>query len=551
MPKSLLPIAAALLLALAAPAAAHEGHDHGAPPPPVSATIAPRADASSADFELVAVARGGRLEIHLDRFRTNEPVPDATIEIDTPAGLLTAAPQAPGAYVVEAPFVAAPGAYELAFTVTAGGLADVLTATLTIPSPPPAPAAAAALPEQAAARLRETLAGVSPADARLWVVAALAFLAGLLTARLRRRPAVAAALAATLAALATLAAGGAQAAGPAAAPTAARDVAQRFADGALFVPKPTQHILGLRTQVIEERSWPLAVELPARVIPDPNGAGHVQASVAGRLVPPPGGFPRLGAQVRAGDVLAYVEPAIGAADVTSQQQQARELDQQISVSARRLERLKAIQSVVARAQIEDAELELAGLRARRANLDRAPRQREPLIAPVTGVVAAAQAVAGQIAEPNAVIWQIVDPARFWVEALSYEPQAIAATASGRLADSRAIDLDYRGAGLADRNQAIPIHFSIRGEPGALRAGQLLTVHAVTADERRGVALPRAAVLRGANGQKLVYEHTNPERFSPREVRVEPLDATRVLVVSGVAPGARIVTEGAELLNQIR
>ena len=38
---------------------------------------------------------------------------------------------------------------------------------------------------------------------------------------------------------------------------------------------------------------------------------------------------------------------------------------------------------------------------------------------------------------------------------------------------------------------------------------------------------------------------------PREVRVEPLDGERVLIVSGVEPGKRVVTQGAELLNQIR
>jgi membrane fusion protein, heavy metal efflux system len=59
------------------------------------------------------------------------------------------------------------------------------------------------------------------------------------------------------------------------------------------------------------------------------------------------------------------------------------------------------------------------------------------------------------------------------------------------------------------------------------------------------------VLRGPNGQAIVYEHTNAERFVPREVRVEPLDGSHVLVVSGLESGRRIVTQGAELLNQIR
>ena len=38
---------------------------------------------------------------------------------------------------------------------------------------------------------------------------------------------------------------------------------------------------------------------------------------------------------------------------------------------------------------------------------------------------------------------------------------------------------------------------------------------------------------------------------PREVKTEPLDASRVLVLAGLAPGRRIVTDGAELIDQIR
>jgi hypothetical protein len=379
-----------------------------------------------------------------------------------------------------------------------------------------------------------------------------AFLAGLLVAGLFRRRARSAAVA-LLAALVVMNAAPSDAASPsAAAPAMAeRDVAQRFADGAIFVPKTTQRILAIRTLFTEARTFAGTVELPARVISDPSAAGYVQASVAGRLAPPPGGFPRLGTRVAAGDVLALVQPAIGAADVTTQQQQSRELDQQIAIVERRLERFRQIQSAVARSQIEDAELELHGLRARRANLERAPRESERLIAPVSGVIAAVQAIAGQIAEPNAIIFQIVDPARFWVEALSFEAHAINSSANGRFGDGRTVPLAYRGSGLADRNQAIPIQFSVEGAARGLRAGQLLTVLASTSDERTGIAVPRTSVLRGSNGQSIVYEHANAERFLPREVRVEPLDGNQVLIVSGIEAGRRIVTQGAELLNQIR
>ncbi len=51
---------------------------------------------------------------------------------------------------------------------------------------------------------------------------------------------------------------------------------------------------------------------------------------------------------------------------------------------------------------------------------------EPLHAPVDGVIAQANAVAGQMAEPTSVIFQIVDPAKLWVEALAFEPEVIVA-----------------------------------------------------------------------------------------------------------------------------
>lgn len=544
-----------LLTALlgATPVTAHEGHDHGAPPPPVSVTIAPRADASSADFELVAIARGARLRIYLDTFRGNEPVDGAEIEIDGPGGTVKATATPDGAYTLDAPWLARAGSYDLAFTVQAKGVIDILTATLTIPEPPAPPDASGNLWNAliGTAWAQDIQTRLATRDASLWVVGGGSFLAGLFVAamfRSRRRNA-----AIGLAALLIVNATPSEATSlPTPTPAMAeRDVAQRFADGAIFVPKTTQRILAIRTLFTEVRSFTGTVELPARIIPDPSAAGFVQASVAGRLAPPPGGFPRLGTRVWAGDVLALVQPAIGAADVTSQQQQARELDQQIALVERRLERFRQIQSVIARSQIEDAELELRGLRSRRANLERAPREAERLVAPVSGVIAAVQAVAGQIAEPNAIIFQIVDPSRFWVEALSFEAHAINGSANGRFGDGRTVPLAYRGSGLADRNQAIPIQFSVEGAAHGLRAGQLLTVLASTTDERNGIAVPRTSVLRGPNGQSLVYEHTNAERFLPREVRVEPLDGDRVLIVSGIEAGKRIVTQGAELLNQIR
>lgn len=539
----------------ASSAAAHEGHDHGAPPPPVSTSIAPRADASTADLELVAVARGERLEIFLDSFKDNEPVDGAVLEIDGPAGTLTAEASGEGTYVATAPWLTKPGSYDLAITVMAGDLFDVLTVTMVIPEMASAdvPVVAtdgflisSAFAQNVGARLQQQ-------DMTLWAVGGGGVVVGALLAALfgRRKHAGPVAAIATILVLAS--APSSEAADPAApmARAAERDVAQRFPDGSIFVPKTTQRILAIRTIFTEQVAHSGTVELPARIIPDPTSSGYVQASVSGRLIPPPGGFAQLGTRVKAGDVLALVQPSLSAADLTSQQQQARELDQEIMLVERKLQRFERLQSVVARAEIEDATLEFQGLKARRANLEQAPSAAEKLTAPVSGVIAAAQAIAGQIAEPNTVIFQIIDPSQYWVEALSFDAHSVTGTARGKFMDGRTASLVYRGSGLADRNQAIPIHFSVEGEAEGIRAGQLLTVLSSTTDERIGIAVPRTGVLRASNGQSLVYEHTNAERFVPREVRTEPLDGDRLLIVSGIEAGKRIVTQGAELLNQIR
>jgi hypothetical protein len=77
------------------------------------------------------------------------------------------------------------------------------------------------------------------------------------------------------------------------------------------------------------------------------------------------------------------------------------------------------------------------------------------------------------------------------------------------------------------------------------------VLASTDEERTGLAVPRSSLVRSANGQDVVYEHVTAERFQPRSVRIEPLDGERVLIVSGIDAGKRIVTQGAELLDQVR
>jgi hypothetical protein len=554
--------ALAILLSMApASASAHEGHDHAEEKKVYApATLTPRLEAHSGPFDLVAVRQAGELLIYLDRFATNEPITSAQVTVETPEGSKEATLK-DGVYRLRAPWERE--SLDLIFTVVDGKYTEVLSGTLKLEAIAPAPDKtsdggrlwSSALAQDLARDLKDRAS-----TGGTWLLLLLAFAAGALVSRLLvRRPKLTVILL-LLAALLALASPAAFAhesekrePPPKAAAPVTRDLAQRLPDGTLFVPKPVQRLLAIRTLVTEVSTHRKTLELPGRIIPDPNASGLVQASVSGRLSAPKDGFPRLGTTVKSGDVLAFVTPPFQAIDVSDMRQKQGELEQQIGIVEQRVARYEGLAKIgaVPKVTLDEAVLELKGLRERRAQLDKVRAESEKLIAPVSGVIASANAVAGQIAETNAVVFQIIDPGRLWIEALTFNLIPDAQRATARTAEGTTLVLNFQGAGLTDRSQAIPVHFAIQGAPKGLRVGQLVTVLATTGEDVHGLAIPRKSVLRGANGQTIVFKHTGAELFEPRMVRVEPLDAERAIVLDGLSAGTRVVAQGAELLNQIR
>jgi hypothetical protein len=162
-------------------------------------------------------------------------------------------------------------------------------------------------------------------------------------------------------------------------------------------------------------------------------------------------------------------------------------------------------------------------------------------------------VAGQSIDAREVMFEIVDPARFWVEAVAHDAsvaakltKAFAVTGTGE-----SIPLAFAGAGLALKQQAAPLTFQVTHAEPSLSIGQPVTVILQSTVELRGIVLPASSVVRAASGLSIVWVKREAERFEPYTVRYEPLDGQRVVVLAGLKPEQRVVTEGATLLNQIR
>ena len=108
---------------------AHGGEDHGAPPPPINTSVAPRATASSEEFEVVTVLADNKLLVYLDRFSSNEPVAGAKLEVEGTGLKGLAEETAPGIYTLAAESVPA-AHHPLTISIETTDSADLLTTTL-------------------------------------------------------------------------------------------------------------------------------------------------------------------------------------------------------------------------------------------------------------------------------------------------------------------------------------------------------------------------------------------------------------------------------------
>jgi len=327
----------------------------------------------------------------------------------------------------------------------------------------------------------------------------------------------------------------------------------RLPDGSVFLPKAAQRQLAVRTFVTQAGDLPRSVTLAAQVVMDPNTGGRVQSSIAGRVQAGENGLPTVGQRVRKGQILAWVAASAAPMERAGQSAQLAQLRAAQALADKRLARMQALGDTIPRKEMEALQSESASLAARAAAVAGGLSAREALAAPVSGVIASSNAVAGQVVDAGALLYEVVDPARVHIEALTFDTQlALDVAAASTVIGTTALPLQFVGSAHALRAQALPLLFKAEKQPlPEWVLGQQLEVTVQTRTTVPGLAVPQAALVKNPANQTIVWVKTAPEQFSARVVTFEPLDGARVAVTSGLAAGARVVTQAASLINQIR
>jgi len=327
----------------------------------------------------------------------------------------------------------------------------------------------------------------------------------------------------------------------------------RLPNGSVSVPKLAQRRMGLRTQLAPESEAAATIELPGRVVADPNASGQIQATYGGRVEPGPRGLPMAGQAVKQGEVLVWVRHHADPFALAAQHSQRAELKAARDTAEQRLRRFEMLEGTVPRKDIDAARIDVQSLIEREQRIAASLDAREPLRAPVSGVIARADVKAGQIVDSRDVLIEVIDPARLMVEASTPDVSLGSRLGGAHLTGLEGVKLQLVGAARSLRDGVLPLNFRVSVPAGAstLAVGQPVTVVAALKERRKGIVLPASAVVRSPTNESIVWIKIGAERFMPQPIQFQPLDASTVLVTQGLAADNRVLIQGAALVAQIR
>lgn len=325
--------------------------------------------------------------------------------------------------------------------------------------------------------------------------------------------------------------------------------------GTIRVPDASREFIGVETVGGAVTGSP--VSAPAHVEFREGAVSQIGVPLSGRVIKV---HVRTGDQVKRGDPLvtldcpdaATLRAAVNSADAnrgearTNLERQVRMLQQGVGIERDKL---------AAETRLTALESELASAQAHAAFIGPGTATAVVLRAPLAGTVITRKASPGmEVAQGADPILEIGDSSSLWVVADVFE-RDLGAIRSGTRAT---VELPGSTARIAGRVSSIgtviasglrtaPVRIVLDAGASGLRSG--MYGRARIDVSRPDITLPTTAVLIRDGKESIVYVETSPGTFSRRAVVVaQHVDHGRVQIVSGVAPGERVVVKGALLLD---
>ena len=373
-------------------------------------------------------------------------------------------------------------------------------------------------------------------------------------------------------------------------------------EGITFLKEQQWKIL-TKTEPVQQRPVTEQLRLAGVVAVRSGNKAAVTPHITGHLAPPPGApLPALGTRVKAGQVLALVQPHVAGTELITflnTQRQIQTMDVELTVKAaeaeaetlraraaltqaeQALRRVRALREQNAKSvrDLEEAELvqrkaeaDVTAAEALKKTYDRArkqlaerPRAVEPgselpaveLKAPLTGVITAVHATVGEHVNPTEALFTLLNMETVFIEAQLPEADL------GRLGPSRGATYETPaapgtfvpilgvgggrlvalGSAVDAKTRTVPLVYEVPNPDGRLRIGMALNVYVETTHIAEALVVPVTALVE-EDGRTMAFVQVAGETFAKRDLTLGMRDGAFVQVLAGLAAGERVVTKGA-------
>jgi RND family efflux transporter MFP subunit len=161
-------------------------------------------------------------------------------------------------------------------------------------------------------------------------------------------------------------------------------------------------------------------------------------------------------------------------------------------------------------------------------------------------------VLGQVVNPEDVLIEISDLDHIWVEA-NIKPNDARKIAKGSQATISVEGKTLRGRVIHigrvinEKTRTLPVRIEVKSTGALLYPGQFVRTLIGSKKTRSAMSIPAEAVLRGSDGDWVLFVEVAKGRFEPREVEIVENLGNRV-IIKGIKSGTTIVSKGTFALQ---
>ncbi len=337
--------------------------------------------------------------------------------------------------------------------------------------------------------------------------------------------------------------------------------------GRISYLKEAQWVTEFATAPATERDLQDGVRASGEIRPVAGRHAIITAPASGRISVSAEAL-AIGGTVKAGQSLATMAPRVSGVDRSTLSADVAAADAELDAAGVALARAQRLvtEKVGSQKAVDEAQARVDIAKARRdgakgrlgqyqAGLGGGGRGGVAIKSPLAGTIVDVNVASGQSVEEGQRLFEVMDLARVWVVANVFEhdlPQVDGATSARLQVPGRTEEIVVApplgrlvtiGRVIDPETRTAPIIFELTDTDGRLRIGQTVDVVVATGPARRALAIPEAALLDDA-GRSVVFVMVEGEAFERRVVRLGVRSGGWVEVLSGVAGGERVVTEGA-------